>query len=326
MTESQIASLEQQQQASTNEQHTAFTPIKDDLAETNRLIAFGNTITSNIADTLRLDWLRQLGGELKTYMTRIYAMNIATYHAVISIQSAWPIQLERGLIEEPVIFEDGIGRVAPVHLQFITSWEPLKAVLEIRFRDHQGFKKVKHGFWGCRDSRTHRAVGGSWERVFRPGQRVEMIFYFHASEGKDQIDPTICPSCRAVSADPVDAEIVCRQCELRFQRVSIVRRISKKEEREEESGGQAILASSDAVIENEEDDMRDFKRVRLVSTSDTIDFPSQKPLTSENHSRSAPATDWCWSPSYGDYYRYHFNPSTQSKSSMPKAPPMKLIG
>jgi hypothetical protein len=110
-----MATVKQQNDLNLNKQDAILISISDRLEETNRLIKSGSSVTAKLADALRLDWFRQLGTELKGYMRRIIAMNIATYHAVISIQSALPCRLERGLIEEPFILEDAIGRIAPVH-------------------------------------------------------------------------------------------------------------------------------------------------------------------------------------------------------------------
>jgi hypothetical protein len=137
-----IAGFQQQNASSLSRQDAVLVTIQDRIEDTNRMISDNTSVTSKIADALRLDWLRQLGAELRGYMHRIIAMNIATYHAVISIQTALPSHLERSLTEEPFMLEDAIGRVAPVHLQFVTSWDAFNAVLEIRFRDLQGFKKV----------------------------------------------------------------------------------------------------------------------------------------------------------------------------------------
>ena len=38
----------------------------------------------------------------------------------MTLQSSLPAQVQR---EQPVIFEDALGRVFPVHLEFIGSWE-----------------------------------------------------------------------------------------------------------------------------------------------------------------------------------------------------------
>jgi hypothetical protein len=85
-----MTSLKAQQNTNIHKQDAALLAVNKQLETNNSLIASNNSVTSRIADTLRLDWLRQLGTELKQYMRRIITMNIATYHAVISIQSALP--------------------------------------------------------------------------------------------------------------------------------------------------------------------------------------------------------------------------------------------
>ena len=173
-----ISGFQQQNATSLSKQDAVLVSIQGRIEDTNRLISDSTSVTSKIADALRLDWLRQLGAELKGYMRRIIAMNVATYHAVISIQTALPSHLERGLIEEPFILEDAIGRVAPVHLQFVTSWDAFHSVLEIRFRDVQGFKKVQHKQYGLQEKATGRDIDQSrpWHKAFRPGQRIDMSF------------------------------------------------------------------------------------------------------------------------------------------------------
>ena len=50
-------------------------------------------------------------------------INLLTYKAVISLQTSIPAQLERCWSQEPAILEDALGRVTPVHLEFLDSWE-----------------------------------------------------------------------------------------------------------------------------------------------------------------------------------------------------------
>ncbi|KAF1837793.1 hypothetical protein BDW02DRAFT_466187, partial [Decorospora gaudefroyi] len=165
-------------------QHTALDCIKDRIENANQNIEAGNTILGKISETLRLDWLRQLGSELKTLMWRAMAVNISTYQAVIRLQTSLPSRLEGGLIEEPVILEDPLGRIAPVHLQFITSWDAFNSVLESRFQNIQGLKKVKQRDYGLQERGTGREIEQSrlWQSAFLPGQRVEMSFIFHLDE------------------------------------------------------------------------------------------------------------------------------------------------
>jgi hypothetical protein len=106
-----LKTMQQHNQSSLANQDTILLSIQGHMNETKQLITSGNSVTQKIADALRLDWLRQLGAELKGFMSRIMAMNVATYHAVIAIQSSLPGRSERSLIDEPFILEDAIGRV-----------------------------------------------------------------------------------------------------------------------------------------------------------------------------------------------------------------------
>jgi hypothetical protein len=280
-----ITNVKQQNASNFNKQDAILVSINDRLEDTNRLINSGNSVTAKIADALRLDWLRQLGTELKGYMRRIIAMNVATYHAVISIQSALPSRLERGLIEEPFILEDAIGRIAPVHLQFVTSWDAFNAVLEIRFREIQGFHKIKRKQYGLQDKATKRDIEQSrpWQRAFLPGQRIEMSFLFDTPEKEGSMSDVTCPGCQITSTYPTDAEVHCGNCGMWFRRITIVQDVEPQPQvpvpspwrSRSEFGkpgftgmvsgpvrpGKKRVAPADL---DGDDDPREFKRVRLV--------------------------------------------------------------
>jgi hypothetical protein len=95
--------------------------------------------------------------------------------------------VERLLTGEPFILEDAIGCKAPVHLQFINSWDVLHAVLKVRFRAIQAADKVSRNEYCFQDRATGREVVRTrpWEGAFLPGQRVDMSFVLernHSSE------------------------------------------------------------------------------------------------------------------------------------------------
>lgn len=50
-------------------------------------------------------------------------LNFLTYEAVISLQTSIPTQLERCWTQEPAILDDALGRVTPIHTEFLDSWE-----------------------------------------------------------------------------------------------------------------------------------------------------------------------------------------------------------
>ena len=121
-------------ETSSQEQQRLLDDVKNQLEENNQQIRAGNASIQKLSEVLRLDWIRQLGNDLKTFMRKIFVMNIATYKAILDIRGCLPSHLERSLYQEPFILEDAIGRIAPVHMQFINSWEAFDSVLELRFQ------------------------------------------------------------------------------------------------------------------------------------------------------------------------------------------------
>lgn len=301
----QLQQLELRHEARTSDQKTLLLDIRDRINNATHQITSGSVTLSKVADALRLDWLRQLGSELKSLMHRVVATNIATYHAVVSLQSVLPSRLERTLIEEPFILEDPIGRIAPVHLQFVTSWDAFNSILEIRFRNLQGFKKIKNKQYELQEKATQRDIDQSraWERAFLPGQRIEMSFVFRNDESSTKdANTTTCPGCQAPSLYPPETEVQCPKCNMWFRRIVVVTDVEpppsiplpnpwKSGATFGNPGFSAQLSGPlrpgkrrVAVDDLEgEDDVREFKRVRLVAEKKRVKQPRfafvQRPST-----------------------------------------------
>jgi hypothetical protein len=94
-------------------------------------------------EALRLDWIKQLGTELKSYMRRIFMSNVETYRAVIPIQGS--LSNDRLLIREPFILEDAVGRIFPSTCSSSTPGHAFQAVLCLHFQGIQGLTKVQRG-------------------------------------------------------------------------------------------------------------------------------------------------------------------------------------
>ena len=138
-------------------------------------------------------------------MRKIYFVHISTYNAVVDIRGRLPSQLERVLYQEPFILEDGIGRIAPVHMQFICSWEAFDSVLELRFRNMQGYTMVQNKEYVIQESSTRREIDRSfpWEASFLPGQKVVMSMLFNDTTSST----TSCPRCQFSSEKPHNSDI-----------------------------------------------------------------------------------------------------------------------
>ncbi|CAD6575091.1 MAG: hypothetical protein ASARMPRED_007053 [Alectoria sarmentosa] len=165
-----------------------------------------------------LNWIHQLGRELKAFMRKIFAMNVATYNAIMDMRGQLPSHLERSLFQEPFILEDGIGRIAPVHMQFITSWEAFDSVLEMRFRGMQGHQMVQNKEYVIQENATRREIGRShpWEASFLPGPKVVMSMLF-----KDFPSSTSsCPKCHLSSDQPQNFDAHCAGCGMWYRRIT----------------------------------------------------------------------------------------------------------
>lgn len=90
----------------------------------------------------RFEWIQRLGSELKKFMCQIIIGNVAIYRQNLALQLAFTAKVDRPLEEAPFMLEDAIGRLAPVHLRFVTSWDAFDAVLSIRFQGKPGWNKV----------------------------------------------------------------------------------------------------------------------------------------------------------------------------------------
>jgi hypothetical protein len=95
---SKLDDAEQRNHATSSAQNTALDYIKDRIENASQSIEAGNSILGKLSEALGLDWLRQLGPELRTLMRGARAVNFATYRAIIRLQTALPSRLERGLI------------------------------------------------------------------------------------------------------------------------------------------------------------------------------------------------------------------------------------
>lgn len=152
----------------------------------------------SVKDVMKLDWLRNLASDLKGLARKILFINLATFRMVSELRASLPSHLDRCLIQEPFLLENAIGREAPVHLQFINSWDAFYAVLEIRFQDLQGYNKVKRKEFVLQERTTTRDISrtGSWEGSFLPGQRVDMSITF--TELRQNVELS-CPKCQTMN-------------------------------------------------------------------------------------------------------------------------------
>lgn len=128
--------------------------------------------------------------------------NMRIFDAVTQMQQLLrniPPQIER---EQPVLFEDAHGRLAPFHVEFINSYAAFQAVLEARFQNMPGLRKVRNLEYSMQDTRSKHILDLSrpWENNFRPGRRFNMSMIFQVPSRQT----SSCPGCLTESFNRVE--------------------------------------------------------------------------------------------------------------------------
>ena len=200
-------------------QSLTLSKLSDNVTEANALVSQTNVLVSQVSGPI-INGLAQIGNlcaQVKATVSNIFFINVATYKMVLALTASLPGYSERSLFTEPFVLEDALGRICPVHLQCVSSWEALNAFLKARFRGLQGHEKVQRGHWQLRDHATGRGIcrRRNWEGAFLPGQRVDMSMLFQreiSTEGLKSSTqaPTgnqaACPRCQADVSSSSDAE------------------------------------------------------------------------------------------------------------------------
>lgn len=123
--------------------------------------------------------------------------------SVLALQQRIPTQI---LFEQPVILLDPLGRIAPLHLEFIDSAEGFLAVLDTRFAragiSADGRAKLKNREFVLEDTLRKQPLDlqKPWSRIFRPAQKVDMRMVYH----RFACPASKCPSCLTENEDDDD--------------------------------------------------------------------------------------------------------------------------
>lgn len=176
-----------------------------DLAQRNhQLLTVQSDLVVMLSNTLAGMPTGTQTNELQSVLQRVLESNQIIFSMVMQIQqlhSAISPQVDR---QQPVLFEDAHGRRLPFHIEFINSFKVFQSVLEARFEDVPGLRKVKSLEYNMRDMATKKAIDldKPWESVFRPGRRVHMSMVFQRPESST----TSCPGCLSDNPSSPDSE------------------------------------------------------------------------------------------------------------------------
>lgn len=131
-------------------------------------------------------------------MFNIWTINFKTYNTVTGLQTRIPRAFKPCWIQEPVILTDALGRVVPIHLELINSWDVFESVLIARFDQLPGQNKIARREYAIQENSLKLEIdrSQSFESSFLPGRRMDMSMIFKATDDRNR---NSCPSCRAVS-------------------------------------------------------------------------------------------------------------------------------
>jgi hypothetical protein len=125
-------------------------------------------------------------------MARIWTLSFRSYDILLELQTRVPREFEPCWIQEPLMLTDALGRVAPVHLELINTWAVLESVLEARFHNIPGERKIKRREYALQERSSQRDIqrSASFNSSFLPGSKVDMSMVF-----KQGHTGAHCPGC-----------------------------------------------------------------------------------------------------------------------------------
>jgi len=87
---------------------------------------------------------------------------------------------------------DPLGRITPIHLELINSWEVFDAVISARFLNVPGGQKIERKEYAIQDRNSQQDIERSYSfgSSFLPGRCVDMAMIF-----RTQSSGASCPGC-----------------------------------------------------------------------------------------------------------------------------------
>ena len=129
--------------------------------------------------------LQRLCSILVTMVSRLQEMSFETYEVTLSIRSQLSCLTAQCLLnEKPSILVDSLGRRTPIPLQFVNSWAAFEAVLEVRFENQHGHRKVLDRQYVLQDSKRSLDLERDrpWDGQVMPGREISMDMVFEPGE------------------------------------------------------------------------------------------------------------------------------------------------
>jgi Ubiquitin-like domain len=151
-------------------------------------ICQSETALTKIQSNLKLDWLRELGTELKGMVSQIFTINGTTLSAVRRIEEQLQSRSNAALART-FTFEDALGRVTQVDMVYVSSWDAFDGMLEACFRGCPGHSKVAEKDYVFQDRETNRELQRSmpWSAAMFPGRSILMAVTFRRNRQRSSL-------------------------------------------------------------------------------------------------------------------------------------------
>lgn len=157
----------------------------------------------------KLDYVSRLGTEMSRTTSQILSMMYVVSGELSSIRGV-VLRLDRGVSDEHFILEDATGRIFPIHLKTITSWDAFEYILNDRFKGKKGAHRIRRKLYSLQERATRRDVDQSieWEYAFLPHQRVDMsVICREGSKKMDEKPTSSCPWCHTLSPGETNLQV-----------------------------------------------------------------------------------------------------------------------
>lgn len=251
--------LDQDQSSAT--QLALLSDVKDKLVENRQETQIAISEVRSVQTGII--YLQSLGAQVLAMVRNIWSINILTYKTILSLQSCLPTHLDRYWSQEPVTLRDALGRVTPVHLDFIETWEAFLSVLEVRFRQLPGHSKIQRREYSLETYQSNQVIDNAtaFRRWFLPGQIIDMSMVF---DGLSDLVVS-CPGCECMVSKSHYRTVRCENCGLCYRYIEVERKIKTATDKGSTAQTTSSPSSTKMLQETFDDEDRpsEFRRVQV---------------------------------------------------------------
>ncbi|KAB5539410.1 hypothetical protein GE09DRAFT_317495 [Coniochaeta sp. 2T2.1] len=125
---------------------------------------------------------------------QLTSLGQAVANTQILITNQW---LLRSLNEQLILFEDPFGCVDSLPLSWISSWEGLQTMIELRFKKSTGYDMVVQKHYLLEDDSNGWPIdqGQPFQDAFRSRTKVNMVMVFEGERRRALVESLPCPRC-----------------------------------------------------------------------------------------------------------------------------------